>query len=287
MPGPPAEFCGGGAAACWAVLLALASLRLPPIHRPETTVPHTVPTGLPPGDPAAPSDLAVRHLAGLRRHMKETQPGVYLNLVSLLQSLVLGGVLVEASSVLVWSAEPASILGWVVVVTSLLPPVIAWQENTTGCYIFRWVPDLRDTLLPFALGLSEFLLIPFLDGPLEAWFLAFAAFFALGCISERHQHRRATSEPENAAILQSLRRHLRFAELAPLVGFVYCLGATAFIATAAPAVGVRIALVAPVLVSCVGFLVRAHVFLVALRDASRAAEAMTDGYAGGSFPAPG
>ena len=112
------------------------------------------------------------------------------------------------------------VLGWTQVVAMLLGIIQIWLVYTTLVMRFVWLPVLRDSVLPFAIGILEFTMIDLL-GPetLGLWFYSLAAVFAIATWASHNSFTRARMEPENAEFFRNvepagLRDH------APAIGMV-------------------------------------------------------------------
>lgn len=128
----------------------------------------------------APSDHAFRLTTEtLQGRTTSAFPGAYLTLTSIIQAVALG-LLANETAVI---ADETGI-GWDVFLRILL--IFMLLVLTTYHYIailslFRWAPDIVDTLIPFLLGSTEIWAIKRLNEPTYMWW-GVAAFLALGCL---------------------------------------------------------------------------------------------------------
>ena len=65
---------------------------------------------------------------------------------------------------------------------------------------FRWTPSTADSILPFFVGLAEFLMIDMMGrGNLGPWMIVLAVIFATMVIGSHKAYRRARQDPANRA----------------------------------------------------------------------------------------
>jgi len=101
----------------------------------------------------------------------------YLTLMSIIQGAGLGYLVFVVDNGC-GSFRPVN---WLLSGTTFLIILAAWNEYAMGATAFVWVPRFRDSLIPFALGASELLLIRSISLDLRYWFFAAAlvSFVAL------------------------------------------------------------------------------------------------------------
>lgn len=81
-----------------------------------------------------------------------SHPGSVLALTSIIQ----GGVLAVLAALLMdRHFHLSSRQQWFTIPTAILTVLGVWQEYLMGTSIFRWTPRLRDSLIPFLLGLTQ------------------------------------------------------------------------------------------------------------------------------------
>lgn len=108
----------------------------------------------------------------------------YMTLISVMKSVVLAN---AAYSVFLMinngNLNMTTATFWL---ASFLSMILIYQAFTIGVIIIAWIPTVRDILLPFAVGITEFLMFSVLTDPntLVHWHLMFslfsvAAFFAI------------------------------------------------------------------------------------------------------------
>ena len=135
----------------------------------------------------------------IRNRATDQLPMVLLTLLSIVQALALEFLwdhlrhrpdLYEYS----WTA----ILGWLQIAASLNGIILIWLTYSGMVMRFRWTPSTADSILPFFVGLIEFLLIDMM-GPdkLGRWLLVLAMVFVTMIAVSHHVMRRARSDPAN------------------------------------------------------------------------------------------
>ncbi len=126
-------------------------------------------------------------------------PMVLLTLLSIVQALALEFLwdhlrhrpeLYELS----WIA----ILGWLQIAASLMGLILIWLTYSGMVMRFRWTPSTGDSVMPFFVGLIEFLMIDMM-GPdkLGHWMLVLAVVFATMIVVSHKIFRRARQDPSN------------------------------------------------------------------------------------------
>ncbi|MEQ8860495.1 MAG: hypothetical protein RIC56_17780 [Pseudomonadales bacterium] len=143
----------------------------------------------------------------IRERVKEHLPSVLLTLLSIVQALALEllwshvretGYLYES-----WSAA----LWWSQILAVFLGIVLIWVVYASSAMRFRWVPSTGDSVYPFIIGISEFVLVATL-GPdhLGVWFLTLAFVFAIMNWVSHETMRRARFDEENAEFFAGVGR---------------------------------------------------------------------------------
>ncbi len=135
----------------------------------------------------------------IRNRATDQFPMVLLTLLSIVQALALELIwdhlrnrpdLYEYS----WLA----LLSWVQVAASLMGIMLIWLIYTGMVMRFRWTPSTADSILPFFIGLIQFLMIDMM-GPekLGRWMIVLAAVFATMIVASHKVFRRARQDPAN------------------------------------------------------------------------------------------
>ncbi len=134
-----------------------------------------------------------------RQRARELLPSVLLTLLSMIQALALETFWshFQANDSL-WLGGWPALLGWLQVVGVTLGITLIWLVYVSVLLRFSWVPGIRDMLVPFGIGLIEFMLVD-LQGPEQVgqWLLCVAVAFAV-VIGESHMiFRQARRDPMN------------------------------------------------------------------------------------------
>jgi len=135
----------------------------------------------------------------IRNRATDQFPMVLLTLLSIVQALALELLwdhlrnrpdLYEYS----WIA----MLGWVQIAASLMGIMLIWLIYSGMVMRFRWTPSTADSILPFFVGLIEFLMIDMM-GPdkLGHWMLVLALVFATMIVASHKVFQRARRDPAN------------------------------------------------------------------------------------------
>lgn len=102
-------------------------------------------------------------------------PGMYITLISIFQSAMVG--------YLVFKAEATGsnyLLGeWLRVISTCISIILIWNEYRMGSTVLRWIPNIIDVFIPFALVFGQVLIISYITTP-DIWFLAFSLLFFFG-----------------------------------------------------------------------------------------------------------
>lgn len=87
-----------------------------------------------------------------------------------------------------------------------------------------WVPSLADSLIPFALGIAQFLEAYLLGkSNVALWLLPFPMIFLLALAAWHLTLARAQREPENTEVIEAFMPESRIARFGPMFGSVLLL----------------------------------------------------------------
>jgi len=158
--------------------------------------------------PVAPPELITKlddstgdpPMESIRTRAIDQFPTVLITLLSIVQALALEFLwdhLHHRPDLYVLSLE--SLLGWMQITASLVGLILIWLSYASMVMRFRWVPSTLDSMLPFFIGLIQFLMID-LMGPdrLGQWLLVLAVVFATMILGSHHVFRRARMEKSNS-----------------------------------------------------------------------------------------
>ncbi len=127
-------------------------------------------------------------------------PPVLLTLVSIIQALALELLWAKVSeSSFLWQGDVNAWIGWGMVLVVFLSIIHIWVMYTTMLMGLIWQPSLRDSILPFVIGIQEFLLISLVDEQFSpAWLYVLASIFVAANWITHTSMRRARAHEGNA-----------------------------------------------------------------------------------------
>ena len=135
----------------------------------------------------------------IRARAQAQFPSVLLTLISIIQALALELIwskIIEAD--FLWSLDVASIVGWGMISATLMGILQIWVTYSTLVMGFTWRPMLRDSVLPFVIGIQEFMLISLISGEFDVyWLYVLASIFVVVNYVAHTSFSRACHEPEN------------------------------------------------------------------------------------------
>jgi hypothetical protein len=130
---------------------------------------------------------------------KELLPSVLLTLASIIQALSLEVLWSSASDAPhLWSGGPAAVAGWLQVAAVFQTILLIWVYYAHLIMRFRWVPTLRDSLVPFGLGIVQFVLAELLrPDRRHLWCYTLAGLFVFAAWASVAIFRSAQRDPDN------------------------------------------------------------------------------------------
>jgi hypothetical protein len=148
-------------------------------------------------------------LSTVRARAKEQLPQVLLTLMSIIQALALEFLWDDvrvAERALRWDAVST----WFQIVADMLGIVQVWLLYTSATMRVRWTPSMRDLIIPFLIGILEFILID-LTGPDHRglWFLTLAAVYVVASWDAQSVFSRARQDPDNVEFFSRFRPQTR------------------------------------------------------------------------------
>ncbi len=142
----------------------------------------------------------------IRERTKDQFPSVLLTLLSIVQALALGMLWthIEESPFLFEPSFSAAFY-WSQAVVTFLSMLLIWLLYVNTVMRFRWVPGIVESVLPFFIGLLEFVMVATM-GPdlIGLWFVLFAAICAIASYSAHQTFVRARLEEENQTFFQNV-----------------------------------------------------------------------------------
>jgi hypothetical protein len=133
------------------------------------------------------------------RRAKEALPTVLLTLASIIQALSLEVLWSSASDAPhLWAGGAAAAAGWLQVAAVFETILLVWLYYAHLIMRFWWVPTVRDSLIPFGVGIAQFVVAELLrPAQLHLWFYALAALFVYATWASVAMFRSAQQDPDN------------------------------------------------------------------------------------------
>lgn len=134
-------------------------------------------------------------------------PSVLLTLISIIQALALELMWSKVvESEFLWNWSVSAVLGWGMIAVSFLGILQIWVMYSTMVMGFSWQPFLRDSILPFIIGIQEFMLISLISGEFNPmWLYVLASVFVSANWVSHNSLRRARSDPENTEFFATVK----------------------------------------------------------------------------------
>ncbi len=115
---------------------------------------------------------------------------IYLTFISLLQGIALSQLVPQMFTYFKISEHPWTDIHMLPLMIMLLIIFIVWHHYAISIFFLRWFPNIIDTIIPFIVGIGQFVLISYLvintslsDMNIEAWTKGFAIFFIVGSVA--------------------------------------------------------------------------------------------------------
>ncbi len=139
---------------------------------------------------------------------KELSPTLVLTLLSIVQALaleVLWSTVKE--SPFLWAGDMRAAIGWAQVGIAFQGIVVLWVAYVGLTVRFVWVPRVHDVVVPFMLGIPEFVLASVLDTHwLPAWLLVLAVLFIVATVTNATIFSAAAQLEDNREHFESARQ---------------------------------------------------------------------------------
>lgn len=90
-------------------------------------------------------------------------PNIYLSVTSLLQGIALSQLVPIILKYLAIVPEPWGKIELYPLILMLLVIFIVWHHYAISIFFLRWFPNILDTLVPFLVGIGQFVLISYID----------------------------------------------------------------------------------------------------------------------------
>ncbi len=137
-----------------------------------------------------------RNIESIIEQIKASFSSVYLTLISIIQACVLGYWMFLVGTNYIILAPITIIL----LVFTFLMIITTWNEYMMGTTAFRWIPRLKDSFIPFMIGISEFFVVHNIFSNMSLWCFSMALFSFVGYLAYLNMYHSARKHPENTAI---------------------------------------------------------------------------------------
>lgn len=166
----------------------------------------------------------------MRSRAKSHLPHVLLTLLSIIQALALELFWSEVQTLdVLFTASWVAVTTWIQVASTFLGILVIWVVYATTVMRFSWVPSISDSVVPFFVGLLQFILIESLGViSASAWFVSLAVIFALMHGESHMIMRRARRDPDNAEFFRQVNPATIRDTIPPVLMVVLLLGFGAF-----------------------------------------------------------
>jgi hypothetical protein len=134
------------------------------------------------------------------KKVKDEFPSVYLTLISIIQASVVGYLIITMQTH--WGK--LTLTNWMPPVATFLLIITVWNEYMMGSTTFRWIPRLKDSFLPFALGISEIYVVSNIVEYLYSWCFSTSVFSFIGFLAFLNMFHSAKRHPENDPIFERI-----------------------------------------------------------------------------------
>ena len=141
----------------------------------------------------------VNAMKSIRDRARRKFPSVLLTLLSIVQAVALETLWEQSRLRLdLFDASWVTVVSWLQLIATLFAIIFVWLSYVGIVMRFRITPVLSDLILPFFVGLIEFLLIEMtLPGRLGPWFIVLAVISAFIIYIRHDLFRRARLDPDN------------------------------------------------------------------------------------------
>ncbi|MGZ3584237.1 MAG: hypothetical protein ACXVCT_15945 [Ktedonobacterales bacterium] len=149
----------------------------------------------------APAERPDEHRP-LLSQLKGSFTSIYLTVLSIIQAVALG----ELARVVADDYPRFTLVQWALVLLTFLILIIIWNHVTTDAMTWVWIPDLRDSVIPFLLGAFELYQAHAIVVGLGPWLFGMVVGATLAVLEFFHVGHQVRLEAENAEALRLFRR---------------------------------------------------------------------------------
>lgn len=132
-------------------------------------------------------------------------PIVLLTLVSIIQALALELLWSKImESEFLWYFDARALVGWGMLSVSLMGILQIWVMYSTIVMGFTWRPSLRDSIIPFVLGIQQFMMVSIISSTFSAlWLYNLAGIFLVANWMVHITFKRARTNSNNALFFKA------------------------------------------------------------------------------------
>jgi hypothetical protein len=135
-------------------------------------------------------------------HLKDSFTSIYLTVLSIVQGVALTSLAVVVAD----GYSEFTPVQWALVFLTFLILIIVWNHVTTDAMTWTWIPDFRDSAIPFLLGAFELYQTFALVAGLGPWLFGMAAGATFAVLEFFHVGRQVRLGTPNAEMLRLFRR---------------------------------------------------------------------------------
>jgi hypothetical protein len=141
----------------------------------------------------------------LYRRLRDSYSPTYLTILSVIQAVATG----DLAQVVAAEYPHFTIVQWVLTLNTFGVLIITWNVFSVQSALWGWIPDVRDSAVPFLVGALELFLNHTIVVSLSAWLVAGSLIALAGAVGTVHITWRASHEAEHGELLSQLGMHIR------------------------------------------------------------------------------
>jgi hypothetical protein len=139
------------------------------------------------------------------QRLKESYSPTYLTILSVVQAVAMG----DLAQVVAASYQDFTLVQWALTFNTFGVLIITWNVFSVQSALWGWIPDVRDSAVPFIVGALELFLNHTITVSLSAWLIAISLIAIAGAFGTLHISWRARGEAEHRELLRWLTVHMR------------------------------------------------------------------------------
>jgi hypothetical protein len=137
--------------------------------------------------------------------LKGSYSPTYLTILSVVQAVAMG----DLAQVVAAGHQHFTLVQWILTLNTFGVLIIIWNVFSVQSALWRWIPDIRDSAVPFVVGALELFLNHTITVSLSAWLVAVSLIAVAGAVGTLHISWRAAREKEHRELLGRLSVHIR------------------------------------------------------------------------------